>query len=74
MSAGAHPSGVGAARDYDGLSIAFLVVASILIGFGLLSSAFFLITFQWIYLAGTLLVVAGGLMLFHPRSGPDSAR
>lgn len=55
------------------ISIPFVILSAVLISIGLLSMTFFLITFQFVFLGGIALVLAGGLMLFSPYAGSDHA-
>lgn len=53
------------------LSLPFLLAAAVIIGIGVMIFTEFMLTFEPIYLVSVLLFLAGGLMLFHPLSGPD---
>jgi len=53
--------------------VGWVLLAGVLIGAGLLVMAYMLINFNAEYLAGSILVVIGGLMLFSPRAGADRA-
>ncbi len=55
------------------ISIPWVVLAALLCGLGLFTVAYWLLTGNWLYFAGLLALIAGALMLFHPRSGLDHA-
>lgn len=55
------------------LSVPLTVGAAVLVGVGLLTIAYWLITFRWIYFGGVGLLAAGGLLLFTRATGPDRA-
>jgi hypothetical protein len=55
------------------ISIPFVALAAFLIGVGVLGMAYFMVTFDLLYLGGIVACVAGGLMLFHPLAGHDRA-
>jgi hypothetical protein len=70
----AHAVGAPAhAATKVAISIPFVTLAAILIGVGVLGIAYFLITFDLLYLGGVVALLAGGLMLFHPLAGADHA-
>jgi hypothetical protein len=70
-STGAHST--SAKHGYGGLSLGYLIVAAVLIGFGLFSAVYFLFTFQWVWLAAIGTLVIGSVMLFSRRAGDDHA-
>jgi len=53
------------------LSLAFLVLACLLIGAGIFGMAYWLVTFQWLYFASVIPLALGGYMLFTRGTGPD---
>lgn len=53
------------------LSLPFLLAAAAIIGVGVMVFTEFMLTFDLVYLSSVLLFLLGGLMLFHPLSGPD---
>lgn len=53
------------------MSLPFLLAAAAIIGLGVMLFTEFMLTFELVYLVSVLLFLAGGLMLFHPLSGPD---
>jgi Na+/proline symporter len=55
------------------LSVPFLVLAAVLIGFGLFGMAYWLVTFQWLYFASVIPTALGAYMLFTRGTGPDRA-
>jgi len=55
------------------ISVAWVVLASVLIGVGLAVLFYWLYTFDLRYTFGIAFVVAGGLMLFDHRAGLDHA-
>ena len=55
------------------ISIPFVTLAAILIGVGVFALAYFMISFDLLYLGGVLALLTGGLMLFHPLAGLDRA-
>ncbi|MGI0131623.1 MAG: hypothetical protein ACREDK_00775 [Thermoplasmata archaeon] len=61
------------AATTDSLYLPFLVAAALLIGGGLFSAMFWLVTLQWVWFAGIGLLVLGALMLFSRRAGADRA-
>lgn len=67
-SHGSHPKHRGGP-----ISVPWVLLAGLLIGTGLLVMAYLLYSFNVAYLGGSLLVVAGSLMLFSPRAGADRA-
>ena len=70
----AHAVGAPAhAATKSAISIPFVVLAAFLIGVGVLAMAYFMVTFDLLYLGGIVALMAGGLMLFHPLAGADHA-
>jgi hypothetical protein len=55
------------------ISIPFVLLASVLMGIGLLLTLVWLITFNWLLFPGVGLVVIGALMTLSPRMGSDHA-
>lgn len=55
------------------MSIPFLVLAAVLSGAGLSGMAYWLVTFDWLYFASVIPLVAGAYMLFTRGTGPDSS-
>jgi hypothetical protein len=55
------------------VSVAWVVLAALLMGAGIFLTLVWLITFTWPYLGGVLLMAVGLLLCFHPRAGPDRA-
>ncbi|MCI4327938.1 MAG: hypothetical protein L3K16_10005 [Thermoplasmata archaeon] len=55
------------------ISVPFVVLASVLMGVGLMLTFTWLITFDWDFFPGILVVVAGALMMLDPRMGSDHA-
>ncbi len=54
-------------------SVLYIVAASLLSGLGLFLTLLWLITFQWGYLSGVLLMALGFLLFFSRRAGADRA-
>lgn len=59
------------AEHHGSVSVPFILLASVLIGAGLFLLASWVLTFDWIYFSGVVLVAVGFLLLFHPLAGPD---
>jgi len=55
------------------ISVLWVVLSALLIGGGLFLLAYWLVTFNWLFFSGIAPCVLGGLMLFSPRAGLDSA-
>jgi hypothetical protein len=54
-------------------SVLFVILASIVAGVGLFLTLIWVITFQWIYFVGIVLMAVGFLMFFSQQMGPDRA-
>ncbi|HXY11970.1 MAG TPA: hypothetical protein VEJ85_00535 [Thermoplasmata archaeon] len=61
------------ATSSNGVSLPFLVLSALLIGLGLFGTAYWLVTFNWLYFASLLPLVLGAYMLFTRGTGPDQA-
>ena len=70
-SVAASPSPRDGAAPRMSVSLPFLLAAAAIIGVGVMLFTEFMLTFQLLYLPSVLLFLLGGLMLFHPLSGPD---
>ena len=57
----------------NSISVPFVILASVLMGVGLMLTFVWLITFNWLLFPGILVVVAGALMILDPRMGSDHA-
>jgi type IV secretory pathway TrbL component len=55
------------------ISIPWVVLASVLMGIGVLMLALWLVTFNFLLFTGSLVLLAGFLMIFSPRMGSDHA-
>lgn len=55
------------------ISVAWVVLASLMIGIGLGLVAYWQITQDWLYFAGIVPAILGGIMLLSPRAGLDHA-
>jgi hypothetical protein len=55
------------------ISVAWVILAAVLIGGGLFLIAYFFWNWNLLYLVGIAPCVAGGLMLFDRRAGLDAA-
>ncbi|MCI4370393.1 MAG: hypothetical protein L3J81_03580 [Thermoplasmata archaeon] len=55
------------------ISIPFVLLASVLMGVGLLLTLVWLITFNWLLFPGVGVVVVGALMVLSPKMGSDHA-
>jgi len=60
-------------RPLDARTVGVIIVAAVLVGLGLSSLAYWLITGRWLLLAGVIPLAVGGLLLFSRLSGPDRA-
>ena len=58
-------------HEKSAISIPFVVLAALLMGFGIFAVTYWLITFNWLAFAGVLPVVVGALMMFDTRAGAD---
>ena len=67
----ASPSRSIGAAPSPSVSLPFLLAAAAIIGVGVMLFTEFMLTFELLYLPSVLLFLVGGLMLFHPLSGPD---
>jgi hypothetical protein len=70
---GAEPVGVHGHVEKSPISLAWVILASLLCGGGLFLIWFWLTTFDWLYFSGIALAVVGGLMFFNHRAGLDHA-
>ena len=59
--------------ERSSMSVAWIVLAALLMGGGIFLTLVWLITFEWIDLSGVLLMAVGFLLCFHPWAGPDRA-
>jgi Na+/proline symporter len=57
----------------DRVSVPLVVVAAILCGLGLLGTAYWLVTLNWILFPSILLVALGAYLLFTRATGPERA-
>ena len=73
MSAYGSTPKIHRAEDPGRISIPFVIAAALLIGAGLFSAMYWLVTFNWWYFAGFAPLLAGALMLFDPRAGASAA-
>jgi hypothetical protein len=64
------PSGHGAPNS---ISVPYVVLASVVMGLGLMLTFTWLITFDWLYFPGVVVVVVGAVMMLSPRMGSDHA-
>jgi hypothetical protein len=55
------------------VSVPWVVAAALLMGVGIFLLMNWLFTFQWVFLSGALLMLAGFLMCTSPRAGLDRA-
>lgn len=55
------------------ISVPFVILASLLIGGGIFSLDYWLITQNWLWFLGWAPLLAGGLMLFSPKAGVNRA-
>lgn len=65
------PARTGETVSRRTLSLPFLLAAAAIIGVAVILFTEFMLTFELVYLPSVLLFLVGGLMLFHPLSGPD---
>jgi len=61
------------ATETHGVSLPFLVLASVLIGLGMAGTMYWMVTFNWLYFASLVPLVLGAYMLFTRGTGPDRA-
>jgi len=73
MSSSLAASGAPRTSGHGSISIPVLVLAAALIGLGIAGLAYWLVVFQWLYLASVIPLALGGLLLFTPLTGPDRA-
>lgn len=57
----------------NSISIPWVVLASVLMGLGVLMLALWLVTFNFLLFSGSLVLLVGFLMVFSPRMGSDHA-
>jgi uncharacterized membrane protein len=55
------------------ISVAWVVLAALMIGIGLGLIAYWQLTQSWLYFAGIIPTILGGMMLFSRRAGLDHA-
>lgn len=55
------------------ISVMWVILSALVLGLGLFTVTYWLLTQNWLYFAGVLPTVVGGLMLFSPRAGWDHA-
>ncbi|HEV8050180.1 MAG TPA: hypothetical protein VGP88_06260 [Thermoplasmata archaeon] len=57
----------------NSISVPFVLLASVLMGIGLMLIFTWLITFDWLFFPGVLVVAIGAFMMLSPRMGSDHA-
>jgi len=57
----------------NSISVPFVLLASLLIGAGLMLTLTWLITYDWLFFPGILLVALGAFLMLDPRMGSDHA-
>lgn len=67
-AAGEHPTPKSSAS-----TTGWIIVASLLCGFGLFLLAYFVTFFAWWSFSGVVLVIGGCLIFFKTWTGPESA-
>lgn len=73
MSDPAHVSAAAHGGSAERVSIPYVILVSVLCGVGLLGTAYWLITFQWLYFLSLGALIAGAYLLFTRLTGPDHA-
>ncbi len=73
MAEPAHGHGHPEELPEGSVSIPIVIGAAVLVGIGIMSMAFWLITFHWVFFAGVLPLSAGGLLFFTRFTGADRA-
>jgi Na+/proline symporter len=70
-----HTVATGNSRvpDTGAISVPFIVLASVLVGLGIMGLAYWLITFQWVLMLSIAPLAIGGLLFFTRAAGPDRA-
>jgi len=57
----------------NSISVPFVLLASLLTGVGLMLTLTWLITYDWLFFPGILLVALGAFLMLDPRMGSDHA-
>ena len=65
------PGGHGAHKSP--ISVPYVLASSILIGVGIFSMTYWVITFDWLFFLGVVPCLAGALLLLSPRAGANQA-
>ncbi len=73
MSEPAGPAPTAHARSGRLVSVLGIVLASLLVGGGLLGTAYWLITFNWLLFLSLGPLIVGAFLLFTRLTGPDHA-
>jgi hypothetical protein len=73
MSEPAYGHEPGEPLPEGSVSVPIVIGAAILVGIGLAGTAFWLITFHWIFFASLLPLTGGALLLFSRLTGADRA-
>ncbi|MGA7922762.1 MAG: hypothetical protein WCA77_02165, partial [Thermoplasmata archaeon] len=64
-----HPH--GGHGEKTPISLPTVIASAVLIGAGLFSIIYWLLTFDWLWFGGVFLVLAGALLFFSRRTGLD---
>ncbi len=73
MADPARASATRAEEPTGSVSVVLVVLTALLIGVGLLGTAYWLITFKWLYFLGLVPLSAGAFLLFTRATGGDHA-
>lgn len=73
MSEDESAHAVASASPLGARSVAAIIGAALLVGIGLASVAYWIITGKWIFFAGLLSLAVGAVLLFSRLTGPDRA-
>lgn len=73
MSDPGHVASARHASSGGTVSVLYIVLVSVLAGVGLIGTAYWLITFSWLYFLSLAPLVVGAYLLFTRLTGPDHA-
>jgi hypothetical protein len=73
MAESADAHGASSKSSAGEISIPWVVLASVLGGVGVGLISYWILTQNWLYFSGVVLVIVSCLMFLSPRMGPDHA-
>jgi hypothetical protein len=73
MAEASAAHGESGAHAAGSISVAWVILCALMIGIGVGLIAYWQITQNWLYFAGIVPTILGGVMLLSPRAGLDHA-